>query len=181
MSVSVSVGERMMISTRRRAATTFRRLNRALNGTPQPIINFNDTAVAFRSKTLYELSRAKVVFTTCQIKTLVKHSESLIRTSYKLAGMKITNSMLRWTFFGHFCAGEDEKLIKPTVDYLQRNGVGSILDYAAEADVEEAPANEAVNQKNKQKNELQGRVYEYKVLSYSFSQSNTHLLHWLPH
>ncbi len=155
-----------MILSRRRVATPLHRLNRSLNSTPQPIINFNDTAVAFRSKTLYELSRAKVVFTTCQIKTLVKHSESLIRTSYKLAGMKVTNSLLRWTFFGHFCAGEDEKLIKPTVDYLQRNGVGSILDYAAEADVEEAPANETV--KNNQKNELQGRVYEYKVLIYIY-------------
>jgi len=157
-----------MLKSRRIGITPWRCLHRTLQGAPgsQAVINFNDTAVAFRSKTIYELTRAKVVFTACQVKTLVKNSEALIRTSYKVAGMKITNSVLRWTFFGHFCAGEDEKLIKPTVDYLQRNGIGSILDYAAEADVEETPANEPV--KNNQKNELQGRVYEYKVYYYSF-------------
>ena len=163
------MGEREMMRPRHRVIPPWNRINRSVKTMTRPevqTINFNDTAVAFRSKTLYELTRAKVVFTTCQIKALVKHSEALIRTSYKVAGMKITNSILRWTFFGHFCAGEDEKLIKPTVDYLQRNGVGSILDYAAEADVEEAPANDQA--KNNQKSELQGRVYEYKVFASLF-------------
>jgi len=40
---------------------------------------------------------------------------------------------LRLTFFGHFCAGEDQEGIRPTVKALDGAGVGSILDYAAEA------------------------------------------------
>ena len=44
---------------------------------------------------------------------------------------------MRPTFFNHFCAGEDEVSIVPTINYLQNNGIGAILDYAAEADVVE--------------------------------------------
>ena len=39
----------------------------------------------------------------------------------------------------HFCAGEDEKRIQPVIAELRQNGIGGILDYAAENDVEPAP------------------------------------------
>ncbi len=42
---------------------------------------------------------------------------------------------MRQTFFGHFCAGENNSAIKPVIDKLSESGVRSILDYAAEADV----------------------------------------------
>jgi proline dehydrogenase len=78
------------------------------------------------------------------------------------------------TFFGHFCAGEDEHNIRPTVDYLQRNGVGSILDYAAEADIDDDNANGPTTQPSPPsspeatvptvagKERVQCRVYDYK-------------------
>lgn len=137
-------------------------------------INFNDSKVAFRSKTLNDLLRAKVVFTACQIRPLVLYAESLIRTSYKYLGNGITTSLLRLTFFGHFCAGEDAETIKPTVDYLKMHGIGSILDYAAEADItategEEGGAGDASSKSLKQsssqttpEDSTQCRVYEYK-------------------
>lgn len=34
------------------------------------------------------------------------------------------------------CTGEDQQDIKPTMHYLFQNGIGGILDYAAEDDVE---------------------------------------------
>jgi proline dehydrogenase len=43
---------------------------------------------------------------------------------------------MRPTFFAHFCAGEDGESIKPTIRRLQDAGIGGILDYAAEADLE---------------------------------------------
>jgi hypothetical protein len=43
----------------------------------------------------------------------------------------------QWTFFGHFCAGESEKTIRPTIKWLESHGIGGILDYAAESDLEE--------------------------------------------
>ncbi len=45
--------------------------------------------------------------------------------------------LLRPTIFAHFVAGESEKTIQPAVDRLHAQGVGAILDYAAEADVDE--------------------------------------------
>ena len=49
---------------------------------------------------------------------------------------------MRRTFFRHFCAGEDAESIKPVIHELERNGIGAILDYAAEADLEEGAAEE---------------------------------------
>jgi proline dehydrogenase len=43
--------------------------------------------------------------------------------------------IVRRTFFRHFCAGVDSEDIKKPVARLKECGVGSILDYAAEADV----------------------------------------------
>lgn len=58
----------------------------------------------------------------------------LLRNSYKFLGEPLTNAVLRLTFFGHFCAGENEDDIRPAVQRLEQNGIGSILDYAAESD-----------------------------------------------
>ena len=48
----------------------------------------------------------------------------------------MTDTILKYTFFGHFCAGEDEKRIQPAIRALEKAGIGSILDYAAENDGE---------------------------------------------
>lgn len=90
-----------------------------------------------------------------------------MKTSYKLLGSSITNFVLSRTFFGHFCAGENAELIRPTVKYLEKNGVGSILDYASESDVSEeekpaAPAPPANDKHPKAKVPVQCRVYDYK-------------------
>jgi proline dehydrogenase len=130
-----------------------------------PIVNFNDASVIFKSKTMYQLIIARVIFTICQIKPLVNYSEFVLNKSYDILGEKFTNSLLRSSFFSHFCGGESEKSIQPTVDYLQRNGVGSILDYAAESEI---PAKETVENEIDDKtkmelheNEIVGRVYDY--------------------
>ncbi len=34
------------------------------------------------------------------------------------------------------CVGEDGETIRPTLSYLAANGIGGILDYAAESDVD---------------------------------------------
>jgi len=66
---------------------------------------------------------------------LVRNAGNIIHTSYKFLGPFLTNASMKYTFFGHFCGGEDEKSIKPTVEFLKRNGIGAIFDYAAESDV----------------------------------------------
>lgn len=94
------------------------------------------------------------------MRPLVARSDSLLRTSYKVLGSGITNAALRSTFFGHFCAGEDEVSIAPTVKYLEKNGIGSILDYAAESDLEETEGDQPPA--GAQKEGIQARIYDYK-------------------
>lgn len=101
------------------------------------IINFNDTKLTFQSKSFKELLRGYIVFQTCTIPFLVKNSEKLIKFSYNSLGNFITDNILNLTFFSHFCAGQNTEKIKPVIKNFELNGIGSILDYAAEADIEE--------------------------------------------
>lgn len=143
-----------------------------------PKLDFNDPKQSFKTKSLPQLVRGYAVFSLCQTPIIVRNAEKLMKLSYKVVGSSITNFFLRHSFFGHFCAGEDAHLIRPTVKYLHDSGVGSILDYASEADVEEveassvpapstpssspSPAAAAGTGAGGQKQILQCRVYDYK-------------------
>ena len=98
-------------------------------------MDFANPASAHGTKSTIELLRAIVIFYTCRIPFIVKYSETLLNLSTILVGQRITDALLKVTFFKHFCAGEDTADMKPVVDKLLANGVGPILDYAAEADV----------------------------------------------
>nr|CCA23007.1 proline oxidase putative [Albugo laibachii Nc14] len=100
-------------------------------------ISFEDTENIFASKSTAELLRAFAVFEICKFKSLVKYSDKLIDFAYgRFPGKRFTNQVLRATFFGHFCGGEDFKEIQPVIRELQAAGIGAILDYAAEEDVQ---------------------------------------------
>jgi len=99
-------------------------------------VNFDDTKASFEHRSTKELLQAYLVLRACQVKLLTKNARRL----YNLGNMispSITESALRKTFFGHFCAGTDQDTIVPTVNKLKDAGIGAILDYAAEADVSE--------------------------------------------
>lgn len=46
------------------------------------------------------------------------------KTSQTILGSTITNWLLKKTFFAHFCAGENERDIAPTMQKLREAGVG---------------------------------------------------------
>jgi len=100
-------------------------------------IDFNDFKNSFRSKTFPELFRSFIVFNICRSDYLVSNANTLLTFSNRIFGKLLANALLRATFFRHFCAGESAESIKPTIQYLERNGIGSILDYCEEATVEE--------------------------------------------
>lgn len=105
-------------------------------------MDFADPASAHGSKTTPELLRAIVVLRLCRLPFLVRHSDLLLKLSTKVLGRDITDGLLRRTFFGHFCAGEDGDDARRVVERLGRDNVGPILDYAAEGDstaAEDAP------------------------------------------
>ena len=52
-------------------------------------------------------------------------------------GKRLFNLLMKLSFYGHFVAGEDQEAIKPTIQNMERFGVGSILDYSVEEDISE--------------------------------------------
>jgi proline dehydrogenase len=143
--------------------------NRFINPTP----DFNDAASAFASKTTRELLIAAVAFGLCQIRPLVKHSEKLLRLLRYVTGDRFTDEILKATLFGHFCAGESGNDIQPAIAKLNKSGIGSILDYAAEDDDNSAHAASGARTTNLilQQNHPNARMYDYE----SEAQCDRHL------
>ncbi len=98
-------------------------------------LDFSDGRAVYAHKATPDLIRAYVVLRLCGFRSLVDHAGSLLAAAEKVFGHKFVKTFLRRTFFGHFCAGESENGIRPTVEALDRAGVGSILDYAAEVTI----------------------------------------------
>ncbi|KAH9598497.1 Proline dehydrogenase domain [Trypanosoma melophagium] len=99
-------------------------------------VNFNDDTI-FRGKSVWWLLRALLVLRMCRIQYLSRHSVALMKRAESVFGPYLAyNTVVRATVFGHFCAGEDERELKCTVKALEKQGIGSVLDYAAEADAE---------------------------------------------
>ena len=86
------------------------------------------------------LLRSLLVFRLCRLPLLVRNARPLLGALHALPaiGPPLARALLRGTFFAQFVGGETEAELAPRVAALAREGVGSILDYAAEAD--EAPA-----------------------------------------
>ena len=74
---------------------------------------------------------------------------SFLAASYRTFGEKLTNGVLRETFFAHFCAGETAQEVGRRAAKLRAHGVGGILDYAAEVDLR--PVEERANLKKEEK------------------------------
>jgi proline dehydrogenase len=93
--------------------------------------------VAYGQKSTAELVLSLVIFHTCQFQPLVRNAQSVLDLCCKVFGQKLTMGIVKRTFFAHFCAGENSVDIRPKIAALRSAGVGGILDYAAEADLEE--------------------------------------------
>lgn len=116
---------------------------------------------SFKNKSTFALVRGLAVFSLCQIRPLVEKSEDLIKLSYKIFRRTITDAAMKSTIFGHFCAGENTKEIEPTVKHLDENGIGAILDYAAEADVIKQPVSTHKLVQHPLNDHVTSRIYEY--------------------
>jgi len=126
----------------------------------QRILDFNNPQSAHGWKSNTDLLRSLVVYRTCRFPFILKHAATLLALSYKVFGSTITNVVVKATFFDHFCAGENVKSLKPKLESMQKDGVGGILDYAAEADVLDDNLEE-MNIINQPLNQP-ARMYEYK-------------------
>ena len=81
--------------------------------------DFSNFQEAHKPKSNLELVRAYGVFTTCQIRPIVKHADTLLAFTKKVLGANITYNLVRATFFGHFCAGRAQIRLRSFGCYSQ--------------------------------------------------------------
>jgi proline dehydrogenase len=97
------------------------------------VINFDDTAVAFKSKSNNELIRSYWLFKIIGSEKLVKIGKTL--TLFALKIKLPIKSIIRATIFKQFCGGETVDQCTPTIKNLADYNVGTILDYSIEGKV----------------------------------------------
>ena len=106
-------------------------------------VAFGDSAVAHGHKSILSLLRSAAVLRSCRFTWLTKNAIPILKRSEQLFGPYLTyQTVLRWTFFKQFCAGEDHVEVKTTLKELEAIDIGSILDFAAEADAPTASPND---------------------------------------
>jgi len=93
-------------------------------------IPFQNTEIAFRSKSTAELYQAFLLFKLIGSPTLVKWGASFLNTAFKTP--LPFEPVLRATLFNHFCGGETAKDCAHTVRKLAQHRIFSILDFSIE-------------------------------------------------
>uniref|UniRef100_A0A8D8JXM9 Proline dehydrogenase n=1 Tax=Culex pipiens TaxID=7175 RepID=A0A8D8JXM9_CULPI len=79
-------------------------------------VGFNDPNAAFKSKTTFELIRAYFVYVLCSSEFLVENNMKLMKLAQTILGEKLFTLIMKYTFYGHFVAGEDQVKIVPTLE-----------------------------------------------------------------
>lgn len=107
---------------------------------PKVLPDFTNTKTAYKHMSNLELLRSLAVLKMCRVRMIRDNGPRLLTAVNKYLGEYLTyNTVVRWTMYKHFCAGENDREVKKAMKRLSDIGVGSILDYAAEADIEPTP------------------------------------------
>lgn len=94
------------------------------------MINFENTEIAFKSKSNKDLKRAYYLFKIISSFTIVKVSSAL--TKVALFFRIPINRPVKATIFKQFCGGETIIECDKTIKNLSEHGIGTILDYSVE-------------------------------------------------
>jgi len=98
-------------------------------------LSFENTEIAFRHSTNFDLKRAYWLFRVINVNFLVKIGPPLTNFAIKI-GLPI-KGLIRATIFKHFCGGETIAECDQTIKNLYEGGVGTILDYSIEGEDDE--------------------------------------------
>lgn len=93
-------------------------------------LSFENTEIAFKSKSDKDLKNAYRLFSVLNRPFLSKIGPPLINLAMRL-GLPVT-PLIRNTIFRHFCGGETISECERTIEQLVSGGVGAILDYSVE-------------------------------------------------
>src|SRR5689334_2433034 len=99
---------------------------------PDPLIHFDDTAVAFSYKSDSQLRKAHLIFSLVNHPIISAVATGLAKVSLNL---KLpVKGLIRSTVFEHFCGGETIDQSDKTVQNLFKFKIGTILDYSVEGE-----------------------------------------------
>jgi proline dehydrogenase len=98
-------------------------------------LSFEDTEIAFRHASNFDLKRAYWLFRVINVNFFVKMGPPLTNFAIKV-GLPI-KSLIRATIFKHFCGGETIAECDYAIKNLNKGGVGTILDYSIEGEDDE--------------------------------------------
>ena len=91
---------------------------------------FQNTEIAFSTKTDSQLERANFLFSMIKSEKLVKIGTAA--TNFAIKAHLPVEGLIRATVFDHFCGGVTEEDCLPNIEKNFEKGVYSILDYSVE-------------------------------------------------
>lgn len=109
-----------------------------------PNISFDNTEIAFASKSDADLNRSYMLFTLVGRTSWVKIGRSL--TNIALGMHLPINGLIKATIFKQFCGGENIDDCANTIESLGKYNVGTILDYSVEGKDSEADLNNTADE-----------------------------------
>jgi len=93
-------------------------------------LSFDNTAVAFRQKSSFELKKSYLLFSSMNSNALVSFGTGLVT---KLLAFNFpVKGVIKKTLFEQFCGGEDRDDCDTVINQLGKAGIGTILDFAIE-------------------------------------------------
>ena len=95
-----------------------------------PEVSFDNTEIAFASKSNSDLNRAYYLFKVISFNWLVKIAPPFVDAA--LALHLPVKGIIRATAFKHFCGGESIADCEKTIEELGKYNIGTILDYSVE-------------------------------------------------
>jgi proline dehydrogenase len=103
--------------------------------TPIDKLSFENTEIAFRHSSNFDLKRAYWLFRVINVNFLVKIGPPVTNFAIKI-GLPV-KGIIKATIFKHFCGGEAINECDKTIKNLYDGGVGTILDYSIEGEDDE--------------------------------------------
>lgn len=101
-----------------------------------PKLDFDDAQSAFARHSSAAMLRSMGIFSLCSVKPLVRNADAILAYSKGVCGDKMVDAAIKRTLFSHFCAGENPEEVRPLMVRLRASGIGSILAYSVESDVD---------------------------------------------
>ncbi|KAI9500293.1 proline dehydrogenase [Coemansia spiralis] len=111
-----------------------------------------DPTLALSQQGVLKLMALWLVYRACGNTALVRMAPGILKVFERTHLSWLSNAVIRRTFFAWFCAGEKEREIVHTMRRLKDAGIGSILDYSAEADLTDCDARAAADSARAQAN-----------------------------